>query len=262
MITGQTSNSFPTLYRRSRKAVTGALALVLLAGAASGARAETYFSAFLGGSKTQSSDLHVVNPGQNTDATFHNVKWEPRNFSSPPYYGWKLGGYSEKSPNWGFEIDYVHYKVYAKVNGTYPVSGTWNGSPLSGSEQLADRVQRFDISHGVNTFTFALLYRWLGKPTPSFPRGRLQPYVGIGPTYYVQHPENTVNGIPNKQEYKPDGLGWQAQGGVRYGISKKITLFTEVKYSSGQGEAQTNNGGWATTDLKTWQNATGIQYHF
>ncbi|MBW3624788.1 MAG: outer membrane beta-barrel protein [Armatimonadetes bacterium] len=259
-----TFNRIPRLASRRRfgRAGAGIAALALLAALPASARAETYFSVYFGGSRTQDSDLRVVQPSTNTDATFQNVSWGAQNFESPPYYGLKLGGYSEKSPNWGVELDFVHYKVYAKVDEVVPVSGTWNGAPVAGSERLGNRVQRFDISHGVNTLALVLLYRWLGKPTPSFPRGRLQPYVGVGPAYYIHHPENRVNGIPNRQEYKPGGLGWQAQGGVRYGVSKRLTLFTEGKYSSGEGEVRTHNDGWATTDLRTWQVAGGVQYGF
>ena len=252
----------PPLASRILRAGAGLLTLSLLAGAAGNVRAERYVAVYFGTSKTENSNLRIQQPSTNTDVTFHGVSWDPKSFESPPYYGYRIGFWSEKSPKWGVEMDMTHYKVYARVDRTVPVTGTVNGVPVTGTDVLGNTVQRFEISHGVNTLSLNLLYRWTGKPTPSFKHGRFQPYVGAGPSYYILHPENRVNGIPNKQRYKPAGIGWQALGGVRYGISHKVTFFAEGKYSNGLGEVETNNGGWGRAHLRTWQGLGGIQYGF
>jgi lipid A oxidase len=252
----------PAFSRRLRRAGAGLLALSLAAAASGAARAESYFSVYFGQSKTESSNLRIQNFSTNTDATFHGVGWDDHSFESPPWYGIKLGGWSESDPNWGVELDFVHYKVYARTDETVPVSGTWNGAPLAGSQRLDTHVQRFDISHGVNFIGLSVLYRLTGRPTPSFPHGRIQPYVGAGPTYYIQHPENRIDGVPNKQRYEFDGLGWQALGGVRYGVSRKVTAFVEAKYSQGRASVATAGGGSASTHLRTWHGTGGIQYGF
>jgi opacity protein-like surface antigen len=228
----------------------------------SGARAEGYFAFFSGTSGTKNSDVHVTQPSSNTDAVFHDVSWEARPYRSPIYYGIKIGGFSKNQPHWGAELDATHYKVYARTQESVPVSGTWNGSPIGGDQVMNNFVQHFAISHGVNTIAFNLLYRWMIHPSDSYPHGRIQPYLGGGPAYYILHEENTINNAHVHEKYKPSEVGWQAVAGVRYGVSRKFSLLLEEKYSSAEAKVDTAGGGWATTRLNTWQTAAGVQINY
>jgi outer membrane protein W len=111
-------------------------------------------------------------------------------------------------------------------------------------------------------FSLNALYRIRTHPTPSFPHGRFQPYVGAGPTFYVLHPENTINGHGNAQKYKSSGVGWQALVGFHYGISRRTGIFVEGKYNSGKAKVATADGGWAETDLRTWHLEGGMRYGY
>ncbi len=235
------------------------LAAGLLAAPGARARAESYVSLYSGMARTRDSDLRVRRPG--TDAVFGGVSWRDESFTPPLYYGVKVGGYLRSRPRWGLELDFTHYKVYARTERTVPVTGTWDGAPVDGSARLGERVQAFSISNGVNTLALNVLYRWPGRPTSRFPFGHLQPYVGGGPAYYILHPENTIGGERNDEKYESSCVGWQLLGGAHYGLRARTSLFVEAKYSSGSAKVNTAMGGRAETELRTWQGMVGIQYN-
>lgn len=245
------------------KALVCAAAFALGLGSLGGAaKAESYISFYGGSSSAKDSDLHVRIPSHGINATFKDVSWRGEPFEQPPYYGYKIGQYFKSDPNWGVELDFTHYKVYANNHRTVSMSGTWNGAPLPATGQMDQYVQAFGISHGVNVFSLNLLYRLTSKGSPSFPHGRLQPFIGAGPSFYVLHPENQVDGVKNAQKYKSSGIGWQALAGVRYGLAKRTSVFVEGKYTSGDGKVGTGDGGWAETDLDAWHVTGGVQYDY
>jgi opacity protein-like surface antigen len=246
--------------------VPGALALCGFGGGLFGpgaapARAQVTVSAYLGGSRTHNSDLRIRHAARGTDAVFHGVGWRAEPLEAPWYYGFKVGGFLRARPNWGVELDFTHYKVFAKTDRTVRVSGTWDGAPVDESARMDARVQEFAISHGVNTLALNVLYRWpTGARTPAFPFGRVQPYVGAGPALYILHPENRVNDRPNDQKYQTSGVGWQALAGMRYGLSRRLTAFGEAKYGDGEARVDLADDGRGETRLRTWHAAFGLEY--
>jgi len=78
--------------------------LVLAVGFAVGvipAKAEVELSIFTGVALTQDSDLDL-HQRAGTDLTFHDVTFEGRDFSTPPYYGVRALWFPSETSHWGF----------------------------------------------------------------------------------------------------------------------------------------------------------------
>jgi len=237
-----------------------ALLLVMRGGVAV---AETTLSVYGGSSWTLNSDIHLQQPAVGTNATFHDVSWDSKPFSAPPYYGARINYFFERWPNWGFGLDYTHNKVYGQTGQVVQVSGTIKGVPVNQSVPMNTYVQQFQITHGVNTIALDFIYRWTGNfASAAYPNGRLQPYFGVGPTYYVLHPENTVDNMENHQIYRESGFGYQVLGGVQYWVLRHVGLFAETKFNSGRAQVSTAENGTATTDLDSFQLIGGLSIGF
>lgn len=238
------------------------LSLGLCALLAPGAWAETQVSFYLGAARTRDSDLKVNQPSTGSNATFGGVSWDDASFELPPYYGLRLDHYFAASPSWGVGLEFTHYKIYADVNRTVSVSGTWLAAPVNTVAPLSQRVQKFNITHGVNYFGANVFYRWMQDRSERFPQGRLQPYVGGGPIYFILHGENAINNLANEEKYESLGFGFQVLGGLRYGLTRRTSIFVEIKYSSGTAKVNAAGAGQAETDLRTYHGLVGLSYRF
>jgi opacity protein-like surface antigen len=221
-------------------------------------------SGFTGTSATRPSDLRIVQPTLGTDVTFEDVHWRGRPFSGSVYYGYRLGTWLRRNPRLGFEIDFHHYKAYAKVEQNRRVVGTWKGEPVDEVAPMDDRVQEFRITNGVNALTFGVLYRFPLQVSEAFPEGRLQPYVGGGPNYSLLWPANQVDGRGNARRsgrFKIGGWGYTLQGGVRYAVTRNVGLFAEARYNRVDAHVDVIDGR-ADTDVRTWHGIGGFTVGF
>ncbi len=235
--------------------------VVIVTVATSIARAETWVSGYLGYAWTRDSDLHVDQPATDSNASFGGVQWDSKSFEAPPYYGVRLTHFPEAYPSWGVALDFTHYKVYARTADSVAVSGRWNGAPVDTTAPLGERVQSFSISHGVNYVGPLVLYRWSFDASPPYRQGRVQPYVGVGPIYYIDHPENTVNGFTTER-YQGSGWGWQAVAGARYLFTERWSVFGEIKHDEGTAKVSVGGDGSANTRLRTTHAVFGVGYSF
>jgi lipid A oxidase len=206
--------------------------------------------------------VRIIQPGTNSNATFHNVSWDSESFSNPYYYGIRVSHYFDEHPDWGVGLDFTHDKVFAKTGQVVHVDGTWNGAPVNEAAPMDQRVQAFSISHGVNTLALNVYYRWRRQSNDSILCARCQPYVGAGPSWYVLHAENTVNGQHNEEGYKGAGFGYQLLGGLHYGVTQTVGLFIEAKYNSGKVEVDIAGGGRGETTLNSSQLLAGLSLAF
>ncbi len=241
---------------RAGVAAAGMIAAILPAAA------ETVAGGYLGSAWTRASDLHVWQPATSSNASFRSVGWDGRSHESPPYYGLRVVRFPDRYPQWGFGLDATHYKVFARTERAVGVAGTWDGATVDEVAPLDERVQRFDISHGVNYVGPIVVYRGRLGTRNRFPLGRWNPYAGAGPVYYVLHAENTVNGIPNGDAYEGSGWGWQAFGGVSYRVTPSLSVFGEARFSEGTAKVSTGGGGRARTDLETRHVIFGFGWSF
>lgn len=225
------------------------------------AAAQFSVSFFSGTSKTADSDLRIAQPALGTDVTFQDVKWKTRPFSGSIYYGYRVEYFLPNKPL-GFDIDFNHNKVYSNPNQVLGTSGTFQGQPVGGDTRLGDRVQEFRITNGINTVALDVLYRFAVRPSARYPFGRVTPYVGGGPAYFILWSGNTVDGVEGGRHYENSGFGFQLKTGARYHLTPDVALFGELKYSDGDAEVSVANGGKAYTGLRTVHTLAGIAYTF
>lgn len=256
----------PSRSRHGGAVAAGTAALVALSAfAARPARAdgpEFSLTFLFGTAKTQSSDLRIRQPAQNTDLTYKNVKWDTRPFSGSFYYGYRVEVFPTARAPLGFALDFTHNKVYANPNQVAETSGTFNGEPVSGPTRIGDRVQEFRITNGINTLAFEALYRFKGDSSNRYPFGRVTPYVAVGPALFIDYGINEVNGQKNKHYYDWAGWGFQARGGLRYRLNPDVSVFGELKYTNGPGDVNVAGDGRGTTHLSSLHTVGGLSYQF
>lgn len=222
--------------------------MLCLAATSGAARAEMYFYYMVGQSDTLNSDVHIKQDSLNTDVTYHDVEYRGKSFSSPLFYGFKLGTYL-KNPSWlGVELEFLHYKAYAQTQFEYDATGTVLGAPAPAGP-MSQYVQSLNISHGVNLMMLNVVARDGFWKSPAFPNGRLQLYGGFGFGALLMHPESRVNGVDDNTDYEfnnspaaqvfaglrgmPINLGW------RYG---NPSLFTEYKFALANADFEIDQG--------------------
>ena len=226
-----------------------------------------YVAQYTGTTAIGSSDLRLIQPRLGTDVTYRSVNYEQRLRSGSPYYGVKMGYYLPKAPRIGVEFEYNHTKMYAKRGEAKPLTGTWQGQTVNSLEPLAQRIQRYQISNGVNSLSLNLLYHVPVSVSPQYPNGRWQPYFGGGPQYTYLYSINTVDGLRAKEKYHPNGWGYQLIGGIRGLVTPRIGFFAEGKVQRGnpvslvadKGDAK---GGRGTTAIRIKHLALGVFYQF
>ena len=190
---------------------TWTLIAALVAGLVFPARAEVDLSIFTGVALSQDSDLQLQQTG-GTDLTFHDVSFEGRDFSSPPYYGARFLWFPSDASHWGFGAEFFHMKIYAETGDTVHVTGRRDGVPMDDNERIDNTIQQFSLSHGLNYALGDVVYRWLpGQRGEDF-LGHLQPYAGLGLGAAIPHVESNVNGQFH-EEYQLHGPGVQATRG-------------------------------------------------
>jgi hypothetical protein len=177
----------------------GAVACAAVAAAAP-AHAEWFAAAYLGGAHTIDSDLTVSQP--DGVHLFRGVPWESRSFESPPYYGVQFGTYFAAGGAFGLRVDFCHDKVFAQ-------------------RSLAPTLDRFSLSHGLNSVTLDALvrHRW----------NRLALYGGAGFGTIVPHVE-AITAAGSVDEYQWfRGIAAKALAGVSVDIAGPLAAFAEVR---------------------------------
>lgn len=194
--------------------------------------AEWIFEGYLGNSSTQNNDLRISQPAIGSRFSVKNVSFDDESFTSPVYYGARLGYFFSSWPWLGASFDFFHFKMIVETDESKRFVGTRNGAPIDIVQPVDTVVQGFAISHGVNYLTLNAIVRkgFFAEPE-RFPQGRLQGYAGVGPGVIVAHPENRIEGLKNKQAYEFGGVGVHAFLGARWMFFKHLGLFAEYKFT-------------------------------
>ena len=226
-----------------------------------------YFSAYTGRTQADSTDLTLIQPQFDTNVTYHHVDWHGKPFTQSPYYGIRIGGFLRRLPRLGFELEYNHSKVYAKVQEQKRITGVWQGVPINAVETMQDKVDEYRITNGINTLNLNTLYRFPVSVGTHYPNGRFQPYVGMGLQYYVLYSINTVAGVEDERGYRNGGFGFQAFGGGRFLITPRFGLFLEGRYQQGSAHSiiadkNDDSGGRGYTQLRIKHVILGAFYQF
>ena len=77
------------------------------------------------------------------------------------------------------------------------------------------------------------LYRLRLAESPDFPRGRFQPYAGVGVGAFIANYKTSTLGLDVPQKFSDTDVkpGIQATAGTRFFLTPHIALFTEYKFT-------------------------------
>ena len=186
---------------------------------------EPYLAGYLGAAITQDKDLDI-DLGLSALGPIADGKIKDVSFDNALLYGGKVGYFFEGFLGGGLGIELDGYHFSPEI-GQQRVTfkGTVFGVPTTTQATLHGDLELTGI--GVN-----VLYRVPVLQDTTFPRGRLQPYVGVGIAAAIARLELqtfVLDGRPTTQDtsVRP---AVHALGGVRFFLTPRIALFTEYKF--------------------------------
>jgi hypothetical protein len=246
--------SFAQTVRAERSTVTGDRS------ASSAGDGGWVVSVYLGGARTASSALRIIQPARDTRLTFEGVRFTGRSFDPPLYYGVR-GGYFIRGLSFlGVEAEFVHMKVYADVAQPVRVTGVHRGVPLERELPLGQIVQEYSISHGANLLLFNVAARWplLRRHGDLRSRVILTTRVGGGPT--IPHTESTLEG-QRQQQYEWGRAAWQWAAGAELHLGRGFYVLGEHKFTRTRQRGKVFEG-FAEALLRSHHGVFGVSYHF
>ncbi len=218
------------------------LVLALVGGVLSGtpapAAAQWYASAYMGANTTRPADVTVKGDGY--DITFPDVSFEAQSFTSPQYYGWRVGRFFDEGRRVGVELEFIHLKVIARP------------------EELGPEVTRYQMTHGLNFLVVNLTNRIpIGRSAYGEPRVALVARGGAGIT--LPHAETTILGEPREQ-YEYAGLGAHAAVGFDVRLKGRLSLVSEYKVTYAKPTITTAHNGTGRTTAMSHHVAVGFAF--
>lgn len=169
------------------------------------AQAESYVAAEVGYAFPQS----LMN-GKVTQDQIGGLDISDQPLKNSPLFGVKLGHYFSRARWIGIETEVTYSNPHVK-QGSLTFSGPGGQAT---SPELAGLTQRM-----ITWAPLTLLVRYPGQ--------RIQPYLGVGPAVFFAR----LQGPTAPPGQSGTAIGLNAEGGVRYLITRHWTLFGEGKYN-------------------------------
>lgn len=222
-----------------RSAIFGTLLVIgLVAGSPAAASAQWYAGVYMGANTTRPADVTVKGDGY--DITFPDVSFEAKSFTSPQYYGWRVGRFFDAARRFGMELEFIHLKVIAEP------------------EDLGPAVTRYQMTHGLNFLVVNLTNRIpLGRSAYGEPRVALIARGGAGVT--LPHAETTVFG-ESQEQYEYAGLGAHAALGLDVRLKGRLSLVSEYKVTYAKPTITTALNGTGRTTAMSHHLAVGFAF--
>jgi opacity protein-like surface antigen len=187
---------------------------------------EPYVAGYVGTARTEDTDLRTEI--ELNDVPFVNGRARDLTFDSSLLYGGKAGYFFERNllgGNIGAELDVYHFEPNFGAQ-TVDFSGTFAG--VNGDTRPRFQSANLDVT----AVTLNLLYRFRLLSEPKYPRGRLQPYVGVGAGAFIAEIETRTSTFDVNRQIDDTDVrpGIQALGGARFFLTRNIALFAEYKF--------------------------------
>ena len=230
----------------------------LLLASCAPARADWTIAAFLGAGGTHASSLRIEQPASHTALTFEPIDYRGESFTSPVYYGYRVGWILPFAPRLAVEAEFIHLKVFADTSAITTARGIEHGQMVGRRQRLDHTVQLFSISHGANFVLANVVFRHPVVRGAVSDRVTVSARAGLGPT--VAHAESTIAGAFQEQ-YELGSLGWQLAAGLEIRLMKGLHAIGEYKLTRTNQQVSVS-GGEAQTLLRTNHLVFGAGYRF
>lgn len=203
--------------------------------------AETYVAGQIGLVKPQS-----LSDGKVTQDGIGGLSLSDQPLKDSLGLGGKFGHYFTKARWIGIETGLSYSTPHIK-EGSLRFTGAGGSATLSGLSGIHQRMVTWDMD---------VIFRYPGY--------RLQPYFGIGPSFYFA----TLKGPAAPPGQSATSIGFNAELGAQYYLTRQWTLFGEGKYNHARMNYSSNHsddnadpfGFRATYSAFTF--SIGIGYHF
>jgi opacity protein-like surface antigen len=218
-------------------------ALVVLASLGVGSRpasAEWFADLFAGLSLTRDHDLKLNDQGIG-QGTYESVE-----FDRSLAWGGRFGRYFDSVPFVGLAVDF--FRFYPDIGGqSVQLRGCFFpggcGTGRGGIGHL--EVQSSAIS-------LDLMLRLPLLKSADAPQGRVQPYVAVGPPFFITTitPRNTRN-FRNHDDDTDYSFGFKAAAGVAVQVFSNLALFGEYRFTHVSPEVDLHDANLNRTTLRT-----------
>lgn len=241
------------MLRKAPLMVAVLLACGIMAGPAS---AEWFGDLYLGGAFTQNHDLtaNFTVAGPPVAVTGQDV-----HFDTSFEGGGRFGYWFNAAPyGLGLEVSHFRPNISPQTN-KFAVNGSNVGPGFTNTVNLS-----------VTEIAFDLMLRWPElMASPQFPKGRLQPYLSVGPAIFIATAKDSTNfGPPNDQSTTDGSPGLTAGIGTTWLITQSIGVFGEYRFTHfrPEFEFQTTLPGFTKaqvhTDISTHHLLGGVTFRF
>ena len=209
-----------------RRVGPGACAIALFLLAATPAAAEPYLAGFLGVALTPDQDLRTefqLNGTPIINGRVHDLELE-----TSAVFGGKVGYFFDRllgPGHLGLEVEAYHFRSDADAQ-----TARFKGVLLGAVTDMPLRLQEADID--VTAVALNVLYRLPLAVSAEFPRGRVQPYVGVGLGAYIATLETTTTPFDDNKTIEDTDAkpGVQVLAGARWFLTPNLALFAEYKF--------------------------------
>jgi hypothetical protein len=181
------------------------------------------------------SNIHVSQPGQNSDFTFMDVTahdhkgWDNNLLHkdiSIPQYNYRIGYFFNEKQDWGFEINFDHTKYVVQYGQSVRLKGTLNGRSVDTTVVTNESALLWMLNNGANFLQFNLVKKLKILDLCS---SKIQfdclLKAGVGPT--IPHVENTIFGHDNVPHFQFGG--WNADADVSFKLNFFKHIFIEYQ---------------------------------
>ncbi len=192
--------------RRKCPTVLSRVVLIGIIAAPEWARAEWFLDVYAGWATTETSDVSVTN--QNCSlfgCTAPQQTTRPVQFDTSNPFGVRLGYWFESVPWLGLAGDLSFFEA---------------------------RAPGVDVT--LVPFSTLVMVRYPLLVTEALPKGRLQPYLGIGPSFAI-YQDASVDfrpGLPTEVNGVSSDVGLDLRVGVAWQFHRHFALFGEYRYTS------------------------------
>jgi hypothetical protein len=219
--------------------------------------AQWYFAAYMGANHNSSADVSFEDPAAHTAIVFHDVSFASQPFHFPLYAGGRFG-YRFPHRRFGVEAEWLHMKVIAETNQATHVTGTLFGDAIDSTFPMAQLIQRYDMTHGLNFLMGNFVVRLpLGAGPASHPASVVLRF-GAGPV--VSGTDSQAGDIV-VQRYEHAGFGSQAAAGLDVPIAGAWSALVEYRFTFAKPQISVG-GGYGQTTAVANQIAFGLAVGF
>ncbi|MCR4421960.1 MAG: hypothetical protein GYA61_06320 [Spirochaetales bacterium] len=155
-----------------------------------------------------------------------------------PYYGIRFYHFFKSSPNIGWGIEFIHFKVFlpgGSLQNVHITGTDGDGNSIDTYDIISNYITYFNVSHGVNHLSFSLVYRLMLFQTEKIKSGILQPYVSLSFGICIPHPELKLAETEERQAYSYQLEFGNFGGGINLGFRlqflRHLEFYFEYKFT-------------------------------